>query len=292
MDTRFYCDPCLSSRIAAHHNEIRRLSLAKDKARQSVEMLLSDRAHSEAVDAIPSPLLQPRRPVPSATLANAGGATGPFQHHGIRSYSCRLASQHAAAAATRTAESTPSSAQLARSEHPPVHRPLSAGPASSPKEALQEQQASIVLRKHNLAKSWSSLEGSSAVSSPSASQRARHANKSRWLTHPAADPHRYPHSSSPTSTPTTNDRTRLLPQTPPQSPSICSSAPFITRSRLQLASLQAEATAISAELANARATLAPRCLPSLLGLSARLDSVAQDSRIPDTSLTSCRPVGE
>ncbi|ETS61442.1 hypothetical protein PaG_04474 [Moesziomyces aphidis] len=253
MDTCFYCDPCLSSRIAAHHNEIRRLSLAKDKARQSVEMLLSDRAHSEAVGAIP-PSSSATQAIPSATLAMPAALPDPFSI--TASEATAADSPHSTLLLQPLVQLRARRAALS-SRVQNIHQCIAHSQQSrlESQEALQEQQASIVLRKHNLAKSWSSLEGSSAVSSPSASQRARHANKSRWLTHPAAD-----HIDTPlifTDVYTHYERQDEAPPTDsPAEPVDLQLGAVITRSRLQLASLQAEATAISAELANARATLA------------------------------------
>lgn len=124
------------------------------------------------------------------------------------------------------------------------------------KELLKEKQASVALRKQNLAKAWSGLGGSSATSN-SAAHRSRVAAKSRWLAQPAAD-HidlplvytdvytHYEHQSDGSSSPAISASETTDYQL----------GATLTRTRLQFATLQADAAAITSELSAVRAALA------------------------------------
>ncbi|KAJ1572813.1 hypothetical protein NDA15_004763 [Ustilago hordei] len=138
------------------------------------------------------------------------------------------------------------------------------------------------MRKQNLAKAWSSLEGSSAAASISAAQRSRNAAKSRWLTHPAADHidaqlvytdvyshyERQSDQSGPSDTWTPDSTDHQLGAT-------------LTRARLELASLQAEGAVFSTQLAATRAALARQAF--------RLFSVTSPDMIASKHTSSSKP---
>lgn len=256
MDTRFYCDPCLASRIEAHHSEMRRLLLTRDKARASVETLLFDRnttgikAEVPASASDPSPSTTPIHTISEEALPDpfdnsAEPSSSHLQHHRLALHSLLQPRAKRSAIIERVQN---------------IHRCISESQLAhlQGQEVLKEKMAHIALRKQNLAKAWSALEGSSAAAPTSAAQRSRMAAKSRWLAHPAADHidvplvytdvythyERQPDESSDAAKQAANDATDHQ------------LGAVLTRARLDLAALQSEAATVSAQLAATRAALA------------------------------------
>lgn len=287
MDTRFYCDPCISSRVEAHHNEMHRLSLARDKAKLSVSHLLFDTSHdgddtgntSSAIASVTQPggNRNDTLPDPFETNGAESSSSPASQHHLLLHSLIQLRAQRASI--------------LSRVQE--IHKCISESQHThlQAKEKLKEKQAHLALRKQNLAKAWSSLEGSSAAASVSAAQRSRNAAKSRWLAHPAADHidaplvytdvythyERQSESVGATSIPTQDSTESQL-------------GAILTRARLELASLQAEATTISSQLAETRAALARQAFRlfsvSPPGATASKPSGSSKSRHVDLSASS------
>ena len=258
METRFYCDPCITSRLETHHNEMRRLSLARDKAKASVNNLLFDKASSSDS---PIPSLTSIQVTPPPVL-NDNTLPDPFDTNAAEPSFISPASSDASDRHLLLHTLIQLRAQRAAviSRVQTIHQCISESQHShlQGKEALKEKLAHIALRKQNLAKAWSGLEGSSAPPNASAAQRSRLAAKSRWLAHPAADhidvplvyTDVYTHyerqpDDSPTTTPTSA-----------QESTDYQLGATLTRARLHLASLQAEANTVSAELSATRAALA------------------------------------
>lgn len=127
-DDRFYCDPCLNSLLGLHGNEIARLTLARDKAQGVVHQLLGE--------------------------ADAHELPDPFDSHvqpsGTSLLLLRLVKLRAQVAAS-----------IERIQD--VHLCISHSQQTllKGKERLKEKHVQILQRKQNLAKAWSSLEGSS-----------------------------------------------------------------------------------------------------------------------------------
>ncbi|CBQ69608.1 conserved hypothetical protein [Sporisorium reilianum SRZ2] len=254
MDTRFYCDPCLASRIQAHHAEMRRLGLARDKAKASVSQLMFDQPNA-SVDAIPSDASSPpsqihtinENALPDPFDTNipdpSGSSSDPSPHPLVLHSLIQLRAQQAAI----------------RSRVQSIHQCISESQHAhlQGQEALKEKLAHIALRKQNLAKAWSALEGSSPPAAASAAQRSRLAAKSRWLSHPAADhidvplvyTDVYTHYERQSDEPA-NAAIHTPDSTQHQLGAI------LTRARLDLASLRTEALAVSTQLAATRASLA------------------------------------
>ena len=254
MDTRFFCDLCLTSRIEAHFNEMRRLSAARDKAKVSVSNLLFDTADPDP-DGVPVASAAATLAVPSS-IRSDHILPDPFDTKAVESLSSHSADQQLLLHSLIQLRAQ-RAAILSRVQS--IHQCISESQHThlQGKEALKEKTAHIALRKQNLAKAWSGLEGSSAPAAASAAQRSRIAAKSRWLAHPAAD-----HIDVPlvyTDVYTHYERQSDDPPTPSQPTQDSTDRQLgatLTRVRLQLASLQADATAVSAELAAKRAALA------------------------------------
>ncbi|TKY88403.1 hypothetical protein EX895_002755 [Sporisorium graminicola] len=290
MDTRFYCEPCLASRVQAHHTEMRRLGLARDKAKASVSQLLFDSSSSSLDEPLFASLSQPTQihtinenalpdpfdinvPEPSSS----SDASHPLVLHSL----IQLRAQQA------TVRSRVQSIHQCISESQHAHL--------QGQEALKEKLAHIALRKQNLAKAWSALEGSSAPASASAAQRSRIAAKSRWLTHPAADhidvplvyTDVYTHyerqsDDSSNATPLAADSTQHQ------------LGAILTRARADLASLQTEGVAVSAQLAATRAALARQAftLYSVSPPDAPSSKLAQPSRTRPLDLSASSSVAQ
>ncbi|PWZ01874.1 hypothetical protein BCV70DRAFT_156522 [Testicularia cyperi] len=189
QDTRFFCDPCLNSRIAAHHKEIARLTLARDRARDAVEQLLGNTAegrrrkkppfsHSTSqpptrLSHLPTFLPDPFEATPEEQMDPSGSS--PHSRHAP--LLLRRLIQLRAERAAIIAKTQATHQHISESQHS-----LLAG-----KEALKEKRVQILARKQNLAKAWSSLEGASAPSA-SSTARPRPSAKSLWLPQAHAGP--------------------------------------------------------------------------------------------------------
>ncbi|KAJ1598055.1 hypothetical protein NDA14_003221 [Ustilago hordei] len=278
MHTRFFCDPCLTSRIEAHHDEMRRLSQARDKAKLFVTTLLFDSIQDDAV----ANLGAASRPTSPPRIARHDTLPDPFETNAAEPTSSQVSPQQhllprsliqlRAQRATILSRVQEIHKCISESQHTHLHA----------KELLKEKHAHLALRKQNLAKAWSSLEGSSAAASISAAQRSRNAAKSRWLTHPAADHidaqlvytdvyshyERQSDQSGPSDTWTPDSTDHQLGAT-------------LTRARLELASLQAEGAVFSTQLAATRAALARQAF--------RLFSVTSPDMIASKHTSSSKP---
>ncbi|CDW96784.1 hypothetical protein [Sporisorium scitamineum] len=241
------------STSSAHHAEMRRLGLARDKARASVSQLLFDWTNASCDTALSTSVPQASQ-IPTIS---ENALPDPFDIHAPEPSSSSAPSQHP----LRLHSLIQLRAQQAaiRSRVQSIHQSISESQHAhlQGQEALKEKRAHIALRKQNLAKAWSALEGSSAPASASAAQRSRLAAKSRWLAHPAADhidlplvyTDVYTHYER-QSDDTTNAAALAVDSTQHQLGAI------LTRARVDLASLQTEATAVSTQLAATRAALA------------------------------------
>ncbi|GAC94708.1 hypothetical protein PHSY_002281 [Pseudozyma hubeiensis SY62] len=257
MDTRFYCDPCLASRIEAHHSEMRRLSLTRDKAKASVETSLFDRNTTQIKAGIPA---SSSKPSPSSTpihTISEESLPDPFDNPAEPS-SHRQQQHHHLALHSLVQSRAKRSAIIERVQN--IHRCISESQLAhlQGQEVLKEKTAHIALRKQNLAKAWSALEGSSAAAPTSAAQRSRMAAKSRWLAHPAAD-----HIDVPLVYTDVYTHYERQPDESSDAAQLSASdaidhqlGAVLTRARLDLAALQSEAATVSAQLAVTRAALA------------------------------------
>lgn len=260
IDTRFYCDSCLTSRIEAHHTEMRRLSLTRDKAKACVNHLLFPHPNTEAVRATFSSSSQPSPSTGPMQTINENALPDPFE------------SNAAEQSSTTSSDAKPDlldlysliqlrarrSAIIERVQT--VHRCISESQLAhlQGQEVLKEKVAHIALRKQNLAKAWSALEGSSAAAPASAAQRSRIAAKSRWLTHPAADHIDLPlvYTDVYTHYERQSDDHSDAALVPTSQSTDHQLGAILTRARLDLAALKTEAHAVSTQLAVTRAYLA------------------------------------
>ncbi|SNX86892.1 uncharacterized protein MEPE_05601 [Melanopsichium pennsylvanicum] len=258
IHTRFYCDPCLTSRIQAHHNEMRRLSLARDKAKASLDHIFFGSTHSRPHP--PQSTCSPRDiPINIPTIDQSTLLPDPFDTTAPDSFS---SSSHRSDPHLVLHPLIQLRAQRAAiiSRVQNIHQCICESHQAhlQAKQQLSEKLAHIALRKQNLAKAWSALEGSSAPITPSAAHRSRIAAKSRWLSHPAAD-----HIHTPliyTDVYTHYEQQSHDPSaatiTPPQESTHHQLGATLTRIRHSIALLHARATAVSTQLAVRRATLA------------------------------------
>lgn len=253
MNTRFYCDACLASRIEAHHSEMWRLSLARDKAKASAHRLLFDRDDPSSSAATSSPSIP--RSLPIHTI-DEDALPDPFDTHAAEASSSD-AMQDRLLLHSLVQLRAKRASIIARVQH--IHQCISESEQThlSGKQLLEEKRAQLALRKQNLAKAWSGLEGSSAAASSSPSQRSRYAAKSHWLARPAADQNDVPstHTDVYTHYERQSDHFDNIANGSSESSDQQLGA-VLTRARHHLAALQTEAVTVSAELAATRAALA------------------------------------